>query len=102
LYLPKDIRHVYETEEPPKSEFPGSKEFVIIPSDGLTLLYCKPGDSGSLFYDIYGRICGLLYGQLDDKLGMAPELAKTFPSILHVIEAKGGVLTDPNALSKVK
>lgn len=89
LYLPKDIRHVYETEEPPTSKFPGSKELVIIPSDGLTLSYCKLGDSGSLVYDIYGRICGLLYRQLDDKLGMAPGLATTFSSILHAIERKG-------------
>ncbi|CRG90154.1 hypothetical protein PISL3812_07196 [Talaromyces islandicus] len=99
LFVPKHVRHVRGISWTPllplDNSFPGSREFLIIPTSG-TAGFCQPGDSGSLVYDIHGKICGLLFGGLKDELVAAPAVVTAFPNIIEAIKEKGGVLTDPN------
>lgn len=99
LFIPKHIRYVRGIALTPllplDSPFPGSREFLIIPTPGTTD-FCQPGDSGSLVYDIHGKICGLLFGGLEDKLVAVPAVVTTFLNVIKAIKEKGGVLTDPN------
>jgi hypothetical protein len=84
LFDPKHVRHVDGVETPLISEFPRSHKLVIIPVHCVS--FCQPGDSGSLVYGIEGRICNLLYGELDDKVCTIPGLVTTFPDIRAAIK----------------
>jgi hypothetical protein len=75
-----------------------ANEYVIF--SNTTDCFCKPGDSGSLVYDIYGNICGLLWGELVDETSKPLGIVTTFPDGCEAIKEKGGILFDPHIITE--
>lgn len=68
-----------------KQSVEGTHELIVVPIDGMQD-YCLPGDSGSLLYDVFGKISGLLLKQDNDTTDSSAALVMTFSIILKAIE----------------
>lgn len=71
-----------------------SEEYVILDQVGeyTQTDFCKPGDSGSVLLDRWGRICGLLYGSTHTyggiNLNVYAGLAMTFTDVQETLKIK--------------
>ncbi|OJJ79259.1 uncharacterized protein ASPGLDRAFT_137340 [Aspergillus glaucus CBS 516.65] len=71
-----------------------TEEFVILSEvgDHVQTDFCKPGDSGSVLINRWGRVCGLLYGSTYTYAGIDLNvyagLAMTMPDVKETIKLK--------------
>lgn len=93
FFVPRGTRYYVEGVE---QTIIGTHELVILSIDGKHD-FCELGDSGSLVYEIYGKISGLLFAELVDEPGPRMGVVTSFPRVLDAIKQKGGTLTPINA-----